>query len=55
MNGNGHWKKLPGAAILVPAGEAIATVPALSIQSLAAMPIARLTATATSIFALHFM
>ena len=55
MNMNGHWKKLPTATILVPAGEAIAAIQALSFQPLTAMTIARLSATTVSVLGVHFI
>ena len=55
MNMNGHWKKLPSAAVLVPAGEAVSTMQALAIQPLAAMAIPRLTAASVSVLGVHFI
>ena len=51
---NGHWKKLP-AAILVPLGEAVASIQALTIQPLTAITIARLSATTVSVLGVHFI
>ena len=55
MNMNGHWKKLPTAAFLVPTGEAVTTVQALAIQPLTALTIARLSATSISVLGVHFI
>ena len=56
MNGNGHYNmQLPTAAILVPTGEAIATVQALTLQLLTAVTTTRPTATTILTSALHFM
>ena len=55
MNGNGHWKRLPTATILVPTGDAVAAVEALTVQLLTAVASARPTATTILASALHFM
>ena len=55
MKQNGHWKKLPSAAVLVPTGEAITTVQALTIQPLPALTSTRLIPATTLVFAPHFM
>ena len=55
MNGNGHWKRLPAAPILVPTGEALATLQALAIQPLTAFTVARLAATSISVLGVHFI
>ena len=55
MNGNGHWKKLPTAAFLVPAGEAFTAIQALSFQLLTAMATTRPVPTTVLAYALYFM
>ena len=55
MNMNGHWKKLPTATFLVPAGEAITTVQALTVQPLTAMALARLAASTLAVLGVHFI
>ena len=55
MSQNGHWKKLPTAASLVPTGEAFSTLQALTIQLLAALTTARPIPTTTLVSAQHFM
>ena len=55
MRQNGHWKKLPTATMLVPAGEVFTPVQALTFQPLAAMASARPIPTTTLVFAQHFM
>ena len=55
MNMNGHWKKLPTAAILVPAGEADTTIQALAIQPLTAISVARLASASMSVLGVHFI
>ena len=55
MSQNGHWKKLPAAAFLVPAGEAIAAIQALAFQLLTALTATRPVPTASLVSAQHFM
>ena len=55
MNGNGHWKRLPTATVLVLAGEVATAAQDLVIQPLAAIMVARLIATMSSVLEEHFI
>ena len=55
MRENGHWKILPTPSSLVPAGEAIATIQALTIQLHTAMTTAQPIPASTLVSAQRFM
>ena len=55
VNGNGHQKKLPTAAVLVPTGEAVTAIQGPTIQVLTAITITRPTAAPTSALGGHFI
>lgn len=54
MYGSGLWKTLPTRIVLVPSGEAVATIQALAAQPLVAMATARPPATMASVSVSHF-
>ena len=54
MCGSGFWKTLPARMLLVPTGEAVTTVQALTTQPLVAVTTARPSAAVTSVSVSHF-